>query len=109
MGMSELIIHPDELAERLESRDESLTLLDVRNGWEHETAHLDGSTLIPLQTLHARMSELDRSHEIVVYCHLGARSLMAAQYLQQAGFKARSLHGGIDLWAQIYDPDMPRY
>jgi len=106
--MSELIIHPDELAERLESGDD-LTLLDVRNGWEHETVHFDGSTLIPLQTLHARTSELDRKREIVVYCHLGARSLMAAQFLQQAGFQARSLHGGIDLWAQIYDPDMTRY
>lgn len=106
--MNDLIIHPDELSEKLESGDPP-TLLDVRNGWESETACLEGSTLIPLQTLHARTSELDRNREIVVYCHLGARSLMAAQFLQQSGFKARSLHGGIDLWAQLYDPRMKRY
>jgi len=106
--MNDLIIHPDELSDRLEA-GESLLLLDVRNGWEHETAHLEGSTLIPLQTLHARTSELDRSKEIVVYCHLGARSLMAAQFLQQVGFNARSLEGGIDLWAQMYDTELQRY
>ena len=106
--MNDLIIHPDELSEKLVSGDPPI-LLDVRNGWEHETVCLDGSTLIPLQTLHARTSELDRNREIVVYCHLGARSLMAAQFLQQAGFRARSLHGGIDLWAQIYDPELTRY
>jgi rhodanese-related sulfurtransferase len=108
MNTNELIIHPVELSERLSSRD-NVVLLDVRNGWEHETARLEGSTLIPLRTLHARTHELDRQHEIVVYCHMGARSLMAAQFLQQAGFKARSLHGGIDLWAQMFDPNMPRY
>lgn len=108
MSTRELIIQPEELFDRLES-GERLTILDVRNGWEHETASLDGSTLIPLQTLHARMHELDRDREIVVYCHLGARSLLAAQFLQQAGFHARSLHGGIDLWAQLYDPAMQRY
>lgn len=106
--MNDLIIHPDELAAKLQSGDPP-TLLDVRNGWEYETACFEGSTLIPLQTLHARTSELDRTREIVVYCHLGARSLMAAQFLQQAGFNARSLHGGIDLWAQLYDPRMKRY
>jgi sulfur-carrier protein adenylyltransferase/sulfurtransferase len=108
MSTSELIIQPEELFDRLAS-GEQLIILDVRNGWEHETASLSGSTLIPLQTLHARTHELDRSREIVVYCHLGARSLMAAQFLQQAGFNARSLHGGIDLWAHLYDPVMQRY
>lgn len=106
--MSDLIIEPDELADRMEA-GEDVFLLDVRNGWEAETASIEGSTLIPLQTLHARTSELDRNREIVVYCHLGARSLMAAQFLQQAGFKARSLQGGIDLWAQIYDTALTRY
>jgi sulfur-carrier protein adenylyltransferase/sulfurtransferase len=108
MSTTELVIEPEELSARLLS-SEPLILLDVRNGWEHETVHLEGSTLIPLQTLHARVHELDRNREIVVYCHLGARSLMAAQFLQQAGFRARSLEGGIDLWAQLIDPGMQRY
>ena len=108
MSMNDLEIHPEELSTRL-AEGESLLLVDVRNGWEHECARLDGSTLIPLQTLHSRTHELDRNSEIVVYCHLGARSLMAAQFLQDAGFEAKSLHGGIDLWSQMINPDVPRY
>lgn len=108
MSTNDLIIHPEELSTRLAAGD-PLLLLDVRNGWEYDTARLEGSTLIPLQTLHARTHEFDRENEIVVYCHLGARSLMAAQFLQQSGFKARSLHGGLDLWSQLIDPKIPRY
>ena len=106
--MTELEIHPDELKTRLDNGD-SVILLDVRNPQEHDTARIEGSTLIPLQTLQARLDELDRDSEIIVYCHTGRRSLMAAQLMRQDGFNAVSLHGGIDLWAVRIDPTVARY
>ena len=108
MSLNELEIHPDELKTRLDS-GESLLLLDVRNPWEHETARIEGSTLIPLQALQSRLDELDPDSEIIAYCHTGKRSLIAAQFMSQAGFKAVSLHGGIDLWAVQIDTSVSRY
>ena len=40
-----------------------------------------------------------RDEEIIVICHSGSRSMMAAQILAQAGFKdVRNLIGGIMIW-----------
>ncbi|HVT04839.1 MAG TPA: rhodanese-like domain-containing protein [Thermoanaerobaculia bacterium] len=84
-------------------------LIDVRNPWEHEVARIAGSTLIPLDSLQSRISEIEAGRRLVVYCHHGMRSLTAAQFLQQAGREARSLQGGIDHWSRSIDPDVPRY
>ena len=40
-------MHPAELAKKL-AAGEPVFLLDVREPWEHATAHLPNSTLIPL-------------------------------------------------------------
>jgi rhodanese-related sulfurtransferase len=88
---------------------EAVQVLDVREPWEWRIARIEGSRHIPLGELAARLSELDPHSEIVTVCHKGKRSLMAQQLLQGAGFRARSLAGGIDAWAAEAEPGMPRY
>jgi len=86
-------------------------LLDVRRPDEHAIASLPGAKLIPLQELEARAGELEalRGRKVVVYCHHGVRSLSGAAFLLARGLDARSLAGGIDRFAQVVDPKLPRY
>jgi rhodanese-related sulfurtransferase len=85
-------------------------IIDVREPWEHEIANIAQATLIPMNTIPARMDELDRNAEIVVYCHHGARSLNVASYLVQHGFtNVKNLTGGIDSWARRVDRSMRTY
>lgn len=101
-------ITPAELKERLD-RGESIFILDVREPQEVEICNLDGYA-IPINDLPSRAHELDSSREMVVYCHVGARSARAVEFLKQAGFrKIKNLTGGIDAWAEMVDRDMPRY
>lgn len=101
-------ITPAELKERLD-RGESIFILDVREPQEVEICNLD-SYVIPINDLPSRAHELDSSREMVVYCHVGARSARAVEFLKQAGFrKIKNLTGGIDAWAEMVDRDMPRY
>src|SRR5439155_17819658 len=76
---------PDEIAGGMKSIDASELkrqlsnsnppyLLDVRNPEEFELGHLPAAHLIPLPVLSERLSELDSSAEIVVYCRSGNRS-----------------------------------
>ncbi|MHB8419086.1 MAG: rhodanese-like domain-containing protein [Myxococcales bacterium] len=103
-------IDPHELAELLRRPEgERPFLLDVRSPGEHARCALSGATLIPLGELGRRLDELPADCEVVVYCHHGVRSLSAVGLLLQAGLRARSLRGGIDLWAQLIDPSLPRY
>ena len=56
------------------------------------------------------VEELDREKWIVVYCHIGDRSVDACLALWDAGFrKVHSLTGGIDLWSEVIDPEIPKY
>jgi sulfur-carrier protein adenylyltransferase/sulfurtransferase len=90
-------------------RGESVFLLDVRETGEYEIVNLGGH-LIPLNDLPRRVHELDSSRDTVVYCHSGIRSGKAVQFLKQLGFrKVKNLLGGIDAWAEVIDPGMPRY
>src|SRR5207244_11900795 len=85
-------------------------VLDVREPYEYSLCHLESSTLIPVEELDARLGELKRDSEIVVYCHVGIRSASAVRLLRQAGFaNVRNLQGGIDEWARQVDNKMPRY
>jgi rhodanese-related sulfurtransferase len=104
-------MHPETLAKKL-AAGEPVYLLDVREPWEHATAHLPDSTLIPLGELPERVAEIDppSGATVVVYCHHGVRSLSGAAILEMNGIgDAFSLWGGIDAWSQRIDPTVPRY
>ena len=52
----------------------------------------------------------DRDETVLIYCHHGVRSLHAAEWLAGQGYtRVRSMAGGIDAWARLYEPGMPRY
>ncbi len=87
-------------------------IIDCREDDEWEVCRLADAQLVPL----SRFGELaarvftDVGENLIVYCHHGVRSLRAAQWLREHGFsKAQSMRGGIDAWADMVDPDMPRY
>jgi adenylyltransferase/sulfurtransferase len=100
-----------DLAAKLAAK-EPVYLIDVRDPWEHETAALPNSVLVPLNELIGRIDELYPPDEavVVVYCHHGIRSLSGAALLEAAGFKnVVSLTGGIDAWSLHIDPKLARY
>ena len=85
-------------------------LLDVREPWEYEIGHIEGSSLMPMRSLQGRLEELDSGRETVVICHHGVRSYHVARFLEHNGFThVINLSGGVDAWARTADPAMPTY
>ena len=73
--------------------------LDVRSQAEWEQFHVAVSTLIPLDQLPNRLSELPKDKDIVVVCLSGHRSQSGVAILQQAGFTRVSyVSGGLQAW-----------
>lgn len=101
-------IGPREFLDRREA-GQSLVLLDVREAWELDVARVPDVVHIPMGDVAARLSELDPSIETVVLCRSGRRSYEVARFLQQNGFNAVNLAGGILAWARDVDPDLPTY
>ncbi|MCA0377678.1 MAG: sulfurtransferase [Gemmatimonadetes bacterium] len=100
---------PREVAARLAS-DTPPRIIDVREVWEYDIAHLPNSTLVPLSTLPGVADGLDRDVTYALLCHHGMRSEMAARWMAQHGFtRLINIDGGIDAWSDDVDPSLPRY
>ena len=104
-------LEPRELAAwRNDPAREAPVLIDVREPWEFSTCHIEGSQLMPLQSVPSRVEEIPTDKDIVLVCHHGNRSQRVAQWLEQAGYsRLFNLSGGVEGWATDVEPTMPRY
>jgi rhodanese-related sulfurtransferase len=91
--------------------DDAPLLVDVRTDAERAVAAIEPSLHIGLdQFLERAPAELPRDRDVVLYCHVGARSAQAAVWMRANGWsRVRNLAGGIDAWSQQVDPEVPRY
>lgn len=98
---------PRQVAELLAQGD--VQLIDVREAHEHQAGHIAGSRLIELGNLPAQVATIDREVPVILYCRSGARSAMATAALEQAGFRAHNMSGGMLEWQaaglQMEPPD----
>ncbi len=104
-------IEPSRLKAWLDDASrERPVLLDVREPWEYEKARIEGSRLVPMREVPARLAEIDEDSEVVAICHHGGRSMQVAVFLEKQGFKrVHNLKGGIDAWSRTVDPSVPIY
>lgn len=95
------------LLKRMQQKDASLLILDVRSPEEFAAGHIPGAVNIPYTHLPARISELpDASNkDIVIYCAVGIRAGYGAERLRENGF-TRLLHldGDMKAWQEKGKP-----
>lgn len=102
-------IAPRDLARLLRGADRPY-LLDVRPEAERARARLPDDRAVPLERLPRVVDALPRSRPLVAYDHFGYRAIAAAEYLRDRGFPlAAALEGGLDEYARVADPGLPRY
>lgn len=104
----------EELAQRISQSADELQLIDVREIEEVETASIDGFINLPLSQFAAWsgqiQSQFDPDAETMVLCHHGVRSAQMCQWLHQQGFThLKNITGGIEAYAVLVDPTVPRY
>lgn len=98
-----------ELKEMMD-RNEKFELLDIRENFERDIAHIGGLHM-PMGQIGHRWMELDRNVPTVVYCHHGVRSLSLCRALsEQLQFtNLLNLVGGIHAWTSEIDPSLRDY
>lgn len=102
----ELEVEPDQVAAWLDAGQDA-QVIDVRETYEREAGHMEGSRHIELERLASQAETIDQQRPVVFYCRLGARSAMAAQAFRGAGYEAYSMRGGLTLWAEQQRPLVP--
>ena len=85
-------------------------LIDVREMDEYAVCRIEGSRLIPMNTVPARLAEIPQDVPVLVQCHHGGRSMKVTQFLRSKGYaRVSNVKGGIDAWSLKVDPKVPRY
>ena len=107
-----LEVTPAEAQQQSQAEDEAV-LIDVREPEEFAIARIDSSELMPMNTIPARLQQLESLADektLLLLCHHGARSLQVAAWLRNQGIEnCFSVAGGIDRWSLEVDGNVPRY
>ena len=82
----------------IKDRDD-VFILDVREPYEYEAGHIPGVTLIPMNDVPQRLSDIPTDKTVIVTCRTGNRSSQVTDYLRQQGFdNVHNMAGGIVDW-----------
>ncbi|HAZ07484.1 MAG TPA: CoA-disulfide reductase [Elusimicrobia bacterium] len=80
-------------AETLPPRPDQV-LLDARTAGEFAAGSIPGALNVPVDDLRARLGDLPKDRELLVFCQVGLRGYLACLILSQNGFVCRNLSGG---------------
>lgn len=94
-------ISPQEAVQIIESEENNVTILDVRTLEEYKTlGHIENSLLLPLHEIENNLDAFKKfkDKKILIYCASGNRSISASRILEENGFHAYNINGGINNW-----------
>jgi rhodanese-related sulfurtransferase len=77
---------------------DGLTVLDVREPVEWQHGRIDGAVHVPMGEVPGRLDELPQDTQLLVVCKVGGRSAQVTAWLQQQGYDAVNLSGGMLEW-----------
>ncbi|PPK92360.1 rhodanese-related sulfurtransferase [Kineococcus xinjiangensis] len=81
-----------------------VVVLDVREDDEWAAGHIDGALHIPMGQVPQRVQELPADDELHVICRSGGRSARVVAWLQENGYDAVNVAGGMGAWADAGRP-----
>ena len=87
--------------------DSNIQVLDVRTLEEFNSGHLKDAFLADWtkrEQFMERVAALDKTKPVYTYCLSGGRSSAATKWLNENGFKAYNLSGGIGAWKREGKP-----
>lgn len=93
MAITEISV--DELDEKL---TEGARLIDVRQEYEFDEAHVSGAVLVPLATVPDNVDAFRGDGPVYIICRTGARSARACEFLAAQDIEAVNIAGGTLAW-----------
>jgi rhodanese-related sulfurtransferase len=92
-------VTPQQVREMQAQKSAALYVLDVRTPEEFASGHVPGAVNIPYDQVAARLAEIPKDKEVVLYCRSGRRAGLAAAELEKAGYEDLQLmQGDMPAW-----------
>lgn len=123
-GMLEISVH--DLKAQMDAGAD-VVVLDVRDPHEWEISAIEGTLRIPKgeiqaaknailagRKLHSEtvLAQIPTDKTLLVHCRSGKRSADSIKFLSEAGYDRNKMYnvlGGILAWADVIEPEMPKY
>ncbi len=83
--------------------DNDVILVDCRHEQEYMLYRIPGSVFVPLHSLRDNINRFSKDKTYLAICHSGRRSQAAVFLLQERGFSAKYIEGGISQWPYELD------
>jgi rhodanese-related sulfurtransferase len=85
----------------------SIPFIDVRTPAEYGSAHAEGASNHPMESIDLKNFSFSKSEEVHVICQSGGRSMKVCQKLEAAGFeKVVNVEGGTSAWLDANLPSV---
>ena len=99
-----------EMKRAMDDPKSGIKVIDVREQYEYDIAHVKSAQLLPMSQIAQRFTELDPNQQYYIHCHHGGRSMRVLHFLRERGFKhLKNVKGGIAAWSDEIDSTVPRY
>ena len=93
------LVSQEALLARQQQADAALFVLDVRTPEEFAAGHIPGAVNIPHDQVAARLMDVPKDKDVVIYCRSGRRSAIAAEALAANGYtRLGHLEGDMQAW-----------
>ena len=94
-------ISADALLQQQARQPQHLFVLDVRSPQEFAEGHIAGAVNVPYDQIAARLAEVPKDKDVVLYCRTGRRTGIAAEVLAANGYTRLShLDGDMTAWVE---------
>ena len=104
----QIFLSAQELA-RWRAENIPMRLVDIRTREEFDATRIEGAILFTQEIMTEMLGRWPRNELVVIYDHMGKKSMDAAAYFLGHGFSnVRALRGGIDAWSEV-DPQIRKY
>jgi rhodanese-related sulfurtransferase len=85
-----------ELKGLVDSNNQDIYILDIRDAKDYDQGHIKGAHNIPFKEVGKSLNKLPQNKTIIVYCYTGQTGGQTTAILNISGIKARSLNGGMN-------------
>lgn len=94
-----------QLKQLVDLNNKDIYILDIRESKDFAKGHISGAHNIPFKKVGESLDKLPKDKTIIVYCYTGQTGGQTTAALNIAGFKARSLNGGMNNgWLKVSYP-----
>ncbi len=85
-------------------QDGKVKVIDVRQGYEYQSGHVEGAALVPINGLYdfavgLSQQDIAKDQPVIFVCEMGQRSAAASEVAAIAGYQTvYNLEGGMNNW-----------